>query len=92
MLIGTIATTLLNFAPPGDTVGLVAATIFSFASLTSIAYSCKMFVQRALKLRRREATVTGVYYDKWGPTILCGILGSAVLVNLGLRIYEMQTE
>ena len=31
--IGTIATTLLNFVPPGDTVGLISAWLFTAVAL-----------------------------------------------------------
>lgn len=48
-----------------------------------------MFVRRALSLRRREANVTGVYYDKYGPTLLCVILGGAVVSNVVLRMVEL---
>ncbi len=51
-----------------------------------------MFVRRALSLRRREANVTGVYYDKYGPTLLCVVLGGAILTNVGMRLAELRTE
>lgn len=89
VLIGTIATTLLNFKHPHDRTGLIVATVFTLAALTSIAYSGVMFVRRALSLRRREANVTGVYYDKIGPTILVFILGGAVITNVVLRMTEL---
>ncbi|KAI9458775.1 SPX-domain-containing protein [Russula earlei] len=70
--IGTIATTLLNFIPPDDKGGLLCAALFTFAALLSILYSAGIFVYRALRLRRRRAE--GLYYDKYGPTILCAVL------------------
>ncbi|KAL5504153.1 VTC4 [Sanghuangporus vaninii] len=87
VLIGTISTGLLNFIPPDDTRGLIAAGLFTFAALLAIAYSCGIFVYRSFKLRKRHAD--GLYYDKWGPTILCVVLAAALLTNVGLRIGDM---
>lgn len=85
--IGTIATTLLNFISPEDERGLLCAALFTFAALLSIVYSASIFVYRAMQLRRRRAE--GVYYDKYGPTILCAVLLAALVTNLALRLSEM---
>ncbi|KAG6374348.1 putative vacuolar transporter chaperone 4 [Boletus reticuloceps] len=87
VLISSIATTLLNFIPPDDTGGLISAGLFTLAALLSIAYSAIIFVYRALRLRARSAE--GLYYDKYGPTILCLVLFAALAVNVGLRLAEM---
>ncbi|EJD06520.1 SPX-domain-containing protein [Fomitiporia mediterranea MF3/22] len=87
VLIGGISAALLNFVPPDDTRGLIAASLFTFAALLAIAYSCTIFVYRAIKLRKRHAE--GLYYDKWGPSVLCFVLGAALLTNVGLRFGEM---
>ncbi|KAF9560750.1 SPX-domain-containing protein [Agrocybe pediades] len=83
VFIGTIATTLLNFIPPDDTRGLISAALFTFAALLAIAYSAGIFVYRSYKLRERHAS--GLYYDKYGPTVLCFVLFAAVATNVGLR-------
>jgi len=85
--IGTIATTLLNFIPPDDERGLFCAALFTFAALLSIVYSAGIFVYRESRLRRRRAA--GVYYDKYGPTILCAVLLGALMTNLVLRLTEL---
>lgn len=85
--IGTIATTLLNFIPPNDGRGLLCAALFTFAALLAIVYSAGVFVYRALRLRRRRAE--GLYYDKYGPTMLCAVLLGALVTNLVLRLSEM---
>ncbi|EIN09987.1 SPX-domain-containing protein [Punctularia strigosozonata HHB-11173 SS5] len=87
VLIGTIATTLLNFIPPDDQAGLISAGLFTLAALLAIAYSAVVFVYRSIKLRRREAD--GLYYDKYGPTILCFVLLAALATNVGLRVAQM---
>ncbi|KAA1467736.1 SPX-domain-containing protein [Dentipellis sp. KUC8613] len=88
--IGTIATTLLNFLPPDDYRGIISASLFTFAALLSIVYSAVIFVYRALKLRKRRAE--GVYYDKYGPTILCAVLLVALLTNVILRMMEVAED
>ncbi|EED84275.1 predicted protein [Postia placenta Mad-698-R] len=84
---GTIATTLLNFVPPRDTVGLISAGLFTLAALVAIAYSAIIFVYRALNLRKRRAE--GMYYDKYGPTVLSFLLLTALGTNIVLRMREM---
>ena len=85
--IGTIATALLNFVKPGDTNGLIAAAMFTFAALLTIAYSAVIFVYRGLRLRTRSAE--GWYYDKYGPTVLALVLATALLTNVVLRMSEL---
>ncbi|VDC07531.1 unnamed protein product [Peniophora sp. CBMAI 1063] len=85
--VGTVATTLLNFVPADDTRGLVSAAFFTLAALASIAYSAGVFVYRARRIRMRAAS--GMYYDKWGPTVLCAILLLALVVNVVFRITEV---
>ncbi|KAH7925852.1 SPX-domain-containing protein [Leucogyrophana mollusca] len=87
VLIGTIATTLLNFVPASDSKGLISAAMFTLAALLAIAYSAVIFVYRAIRLRSRSAE--GLYYDKYGPTALCFVLLAALGTNIGLRIAEM---
>jgi hypothetical protein len=82
--IGTIATTLLNFIPPNDERGLLCAALFTFAALLAIVYSAGIFVYRSLRLRHRRAE--GLYYDKYGPTLLCAVLLAALVTNLVLRL------
>ncbi|KAG6862512.1 hypothetical protein C0995_000060 [Termitomyces sp. Mi166 len=87
VFIGTIATTLLNFIPADDSRGLISAAFFTFAALLAIAYSVGIFVYRSYGLRERHAE--SLYYDKYGPTILCFVLFLALATNIGLRASEM---
>lgn len=84
--IGTIATTLLNFISPDDERGLFCAALFTFTALLAIVYSAGVFVYRTLHLRKHRAE--GVYYDKYGPTILCVVLLGSLTTNLVLRLTE----
>ncbi|GJE96248.1 SPX domain-containing protein [Phanerochaete sordida] len=85
--IGTIATTLLNFVQPEDTAGLISAALFTLAALAAIAYSAIIFVYRAYSIRHRHAD--GMYYDKYGPTVLALLLLAAIGANIGLRVKDM---
>ena len=87
VFISSIATTLLNFIPPEDTRGLISAAFFTFAALLSIAYAAGIFIYRSYKMRERDAE--GLYYDKYGPTVLCGVLFLALATNIGLRASQM---
>ncbi|KAJ6624040.1 VTC domain-containing protein [Mycena sp. CBHHK59/15] len=90
VLIGSIATALLNFTSPDDSRGLISAALFTFTALLAIAYSAAIFVFRAYRLRARRAE--GLYYDKYGPTLLCLVLFFALATNIGLRVSEMMEE
>ena len=85
--IGTIATALLNFIEPGDTNGLIATAMFTFAALLAIAYSTAVFIHRSMRLRTRSAE--GWYYDKYGPTGLSLVLATALVTNVALRLSEL---
>jgi len=87
VFVGTIATTLLNFIPPNDKGGLISAAFFTFAALLSIAYAAGIFLYRSKRLRARRAE--GLYYDKYGPTVLCSVLLLALATNIGLRVSDM---
>jgi len=87
VFISSIATTLLNFIPPEDSRGLISAGFFTFTALLSIAYAAGIFIYRSYKLRERDAE--GLYYDKYGPTVLCGVLFLALATNIGLRVSQL---
>jgi hypothetical protein len=42
---------------------------------------------RSKRLRARRAE--GLYYDKYGPTVLCSVLFLALATNIGLRVSDM---
>jgi Domain of unknown function (DUF202) len=79
VLIGTVATALLNFSKPGDRAGLICASAFVIAALMAIAYSAAIFHHRVEGLRARSSDA--LYYDPWGPSILCFALVAATTVN-----------
>ncbi|BEI80599.1 hypothetical protein CcaverHIS002_0111280 [Cutaneotrichosporon cavernicola] len=86
VLLSAVSITLINFIPPGDTVGFIAAACFTFTALMATAYSGVMYAWRVLRIRARRAVD---YHDKYGPTALCLALIASVLVNLILRVREL---
>jgi hypothetical protein len=87
VLIGSIATTLLNFVPADDPWGLTSAALFTLAALLAIAYSADILVYRALRPRARS--IEGPYYEKYSPTAPCVVLLAALRTNVGLRVADM---
>jgi len=79
-LLGTVATTLLNFTNTDDSTGLICAGAFVGVSLLALAYAAGIFVHRALKLRAHDADA--LYYDPYGPTALSVAVMAAVITNL----------
>ncbi|OKL55620.1 Vacuolar transporter chaperone 4 [Talaromyces atroroseus] len=83
ILIGSIAATLLNFG--SDYVTFASAWIFTTIAIMCLLYSVMLYVWRVDKIRKRR-DVKRIYYEKWGPTMLCLGLLLAVLVNFILRV------
>lgn len=86
VLLSGVAIALINFIGPDDTVGIVAASCFTFTALLATAYSGGMFAYRVLRIRDRRAID---YHDKYGPTILTVVLIASVLINLILRLRQL---
>ncbi|KZV90563.1 SPX-domain-containing protein [Exidia glandulosa HHB12029] len=93
VLIAFIPTTLLNFGSGkgtagsmdmSTTAGLLSVGAFTLAALLALAYSATIFVHRAFKLRARAADA--LYYDPYGPTVLCLVLVGAIALNFGLTV------
>ncbi|KAL1982998.1 hypothetical protein VTN96DRAFT_613 [Rasamsonia emersonii] len=83
IILGSIAGTLLNFG--SDYVTFASAWVFTVIAVMSLLYSAILYIWRVDKIRKRR-DVKRVYHEKWGPTILCLGLLTAVLVNFILRI------
>ena len=80
ILLGAVAGALLNF---GDAVSLRAAFGFVVAACVALLYSLGLYVWRVEMIKKRRATR---YHDRWGPSVLCGLLVLSVGVNFGLRL------
>jgi hypothetical protein len=86
VLLGGIATTLLNFIKPGDLAGVVSAVSFTITALLTVLYSTALFIYRSLRLRSHSAD--GLYYDWFGPTALCAVVGASIIINVIMRVAE----
>ncbi|SPQ18595.1 b03753d4-3285-43d4-bbd6-0c436a8a0269 [Thermothielavioides terrestris] len=81
--IGTIAVTLLNFSTRhGSGASFAAAAAFTLLAIMSLCYSVVIYLYRSRAIRTRRVAR---YYDKVGPSVLCGALFVAVALNFALE-------
>ncbi|KAK0731797.1 VTC domain-containing protein [Lasiosphaeris hirsuta] len=81
--IGTIAVTLLNFsAKNGGRTSFVAAGAFTVLAIMALCYAVTIYLYRSMAIRTRQVAR---YYDKWGPSVLCGSLFIAVALNFAFE-------
>ncbi|KAL8687296.1 MAG: hypothetical protein Q9218_006489 [Villophora microphyllina] len=78
IFIGAISGTLMNF---GGEASYWAALGFTIVAVVALVYSLGLYLWRVEMIRRRRAVR---YHDPYGPTVLCIMLGVAVLVNFGV--------
>jgi SPX domain protein involved in polyphosphate accumulation/uncharacterized membrane protein YidH (DUF202 family) len=76
--IATIAVTLLNFGPSPTLTSFWISGIFTLLAILSLCYSVGIYFYRSRAIRNRKAAK---YYDRWGPSVLCGALFVAVAIN-----------
>ncbi|KAK3393210.1 VTC domain-containing protein [Podospora didyma] len=77
--IGTIAITLLNFSTKqGSPASFIAAGAFTLVAILALLYAVGIYLYRSQAIRTRRAAR---YYDKWGPSVLCGCMFVAVALN-----------
>ena len=86
--IGTIAVTLLNFSSTqqqqhdggnnNNRASFVVAAAFTLLAILSLCYSVVIYLYRSQAIRTRRVAQ---YYDKVGPSVLCGALFVAVALN-----------
>ena len=79
ILIGSIATALLNF---GDGVTISAAWSFMITAVLILWYSLGMYIYRSYSIRLRRAIQ---YDDRFGPTAACAILLLSFGINAALH-------
>ena len=79
IILGSIAATLLNF---GDTVSLASAWAFTAVALLALFYSMALYLWRVSNIKQRRAVN---YHDKYGPSLLCLGLFTAVAISFAFR-------
>lgn len=62
---------------------LLSALAFVLVAIAALIYSVGMYLYRGRAIRQRRAIK---YHDKWGPSVLCGALIVAVVLNAALEI------
>ncbi len=77
--IGTIAVTLLNFSSAPDSTALIVAGAFTALAFLCLLYSVGVYFYRSKAIRTRHASAK--FYDRWGPSVLCGALFVAIGLN-----------
>ena len=73
--------TLLNFSAHGggrSRASFVAAGAFTLLAILSLCYAVAIYLYRSRAIRTRRVAR---YYDKVGPSVLCGALFVAVALN-----------
>ena len=78
IFIGAMAGTLLNF---GGRASVRAALGFTIVAVAALVYSLGLYLWRVKMIKGRRAVR---YHDRWGPSVLCGMLAVATVVNFGL--------
>jgi hypothetical protein len=84
--ISTIAVTLLNFGAKPSPASFIASGIFTVLAIVALIYSVGTYLYRAKAIRARKAVK---YHDKYGPTVLCGALFLAVILN---AVFELKNR
>ncbi|KAL6919285.1 hypothetical protein FSST1_003311 [Fusarium sambucinum] len=80
--IGTIAVTLLNFGSHPTRAHFWVAGVFTLLAIMSLCYSVLTYLYRSQGIRSRKVVK---FYDRWGPSALCGALFIGVALNFAFE-------
>ncbi|KAI1436772.1 vacuolar transporter chaperone 4 [Xylaria sp. CBS 124048] len=80
--VGAIAATLLNFGDKPTATSFVAAAAFTLLAVLTLCYSVGIYLYRSRGIRQRKVIK---YYDKIGPSVLCGALFIGVALNFAFE-------
>ncbi|KAG8352988.1 Vacuolar transporter chaperone 4 [Fusarium venenatum] len=80
--IGTIAVTLLNFGSHPTRAHFWVAGVFTLLAIMSLCYSVLTYLYRSQGIRSRKVVK---FYDRWGPSVLCGALFIGVALNFAFE-------
>ncbi|KAI1118984.1 vacuolar transporter chaperone 4 [Nemania sp. NC0429] len=80
--VGAVAVTLLNFGEKPTRLAFVAAGVFTLLAVLALCYSVGIYLYRSKGIRERKVIK---YYDKVGPSILCGALFLGVALNFAFE-------
>ncbi|KAI0114003.1 vacuolar transporter chaperone 4 [Nemania sp. FL0031] len=80
--VGAIAATLLNFGEKPTRLAFIAAGVFTLLAVLALCYSVGIYLYRSKGIRERRVIK---YYDKVGPSVLCGALFLGVVLNFAFE-------
>lgn len=80
--VGAIAATLLNFGNKPTSISFVAAGVFTLVAVLALCYSVGIYLYRSEGIRERRVIK---YYDKIGPSVLCGAFFVGVALNFAFE-------
>ncbi|GAW21615.1 hypothetical protein ANO14919_111380 [Xylariales sp. No.14919] len=80
--VGTIAATLLNFGEKPSRLAFVVAGVFTLLAILALCYSVGIYLYRSKGIRERKVIK---YYDKIGPSVLCGALFIGVALTFAFE-------
>ncbi|GAP87335.1 putative vacuolar transporter chaperone 4 [Rosellinia necatrix] len=80
--VGTIAATLLNFGEKPTRIAFMAAGVFTLLAVLALCYSVGIYLYRSQGIRERRVIK---YYDKIGPSVLCGAFFLGVVLNFAFE-------
>lgn len=80
--VGAVAVTLLNFGEKPTRLAFVAAGVFTLLAVLALCYSVGIYLYRSKAIRERRVIK---YYDKVGPSVLCGALFIGVALNFAFE-------
>lgn len=63
------------------------AGVFTLLTILSLCYAVAIYFYRSNSIRTRKAAK---YYDRWGPSVLCGSLFVAVALNFAFEGRERE--
>lgn len=78
---------MLNFGSHPTRTHFLISGVFTLLAIMSLVYSVVIYLYRSRAIRNRKAAK---FYDKWGPSVLCGALFVAVALNFGFEGAERE--
>jgi uncharacterized membrane protein YidH (DUF202 family) len=78
---------ILAFADTNNYVSQVYGVVLLPVAIAFIVYSMVQYQRRAYMIRNR---LPGPYEDTVGPTVLCIMLMLSIVVQFGLRLYDLE--
>ncbi|EEY18435.1 vacuolar transporter chaperone 4 [Verticillium alfalfae VaMs.102] len=85
--VGTVAVTLMNFGTSPTSASFIVAGVFTLLAILSLCYSVAIYLYRSSAIRNRRNIK---FYDRWGPSVLCGALFVAVCLNFAFEGRERE--